>query len=258
MIGVKSLIIKKITNKIIAAVLSLSAAIAALTSVCSSADETYVPDYQALTDELIILVNEARAEHGVKPVYAVPVLNELAYERAMECSIFFSHTRPDYSEFGTILQEYQLEYYCGAENIGAGSTRPEDIFEAWKNSPDHWETILSEEYTHMGASAYYDPDSTYVWYWQQTFLGYNGEYEGQYLPQRYVVTPACCGDIDGDGTVTSLDFVLLLKLLQGEVILNELQVQSADCMYDGALTIADAVVLKKFILNMYDSLPRYP
>ncbi len=251
-------IIKKITKKTAAAALSIIAALTPLSSSYSSAGDLYVPDYQALTDEIIILVNEARAEHGVKPVYAVPVLNEVALVRAMECAVYFSHTRPDSSAFQTILDEYQLKYYGGAENIAAGSPTAEEVFELWKNSPDHWATILNENYTHMGASAYYDPDSDYVWYWQQTFLAYDKEYEGQYLPERYVVTPACCGDIDGDGTVTSLDFVLLLKLLQEEVILNELQIASADCMRDGALTIADAIVLKKYLLNVYDTLPRYP
>ena len=209
-------------------------------------------------NELIVLVNEAREEAGVKPLYAVPILNDASLVRALECVETFSHYRPDGSMFNTVLNEYSISYYGAAENIAAGNSTAESTFEQWKNSPNHWKAILNENYTHIGVGFCYQNNTIYGWYWEQLFIACNDEIEGQYLPERYAVVPASCGDLDGDGEISSLDFVLLLKLLKKKVILNDLQVKSADCMFDGALTIADAVVLKKYILGIYDTLPRYP
>ncbi|MBQ8297902.1 MAG: SCP-like extracellular [Ruminococcus sp.] len=211
-----------------------------------------------MAEEIVILVNEARAENGLNPVYMVPVLNEAGLVRAMETAGYFSHKRPDNSSFATVFDEYQISYKAAAENIAAGSSTAEETFNQWKNSPNHWKTILNESYTHMGVGVYYDPDSDYWWYWEQLFIASDEVFEGQTLPERYKVVPAGFGDIDGDGVITSLDYTLLLKLIQKKVVLNDLQIESADCMRDGAVTIADAIVLKKYLLHFYDDLPRYP
>lgn len=217
-----------------------------------------INDYQAMVDEMIILVNEARAEAGLKPVYAVPTLNTAALQRAIECSETFSHIRPDSSRFYTVLDEWDVYYSAAAENIAAGSSTAEETFEQWRNSTNHWQTIINEKYTHMGVGICFDPDSEYGWYWEQFFIKTDAEIDGQYIPEKHTIMPACTGDIDGDGSITSLDLVLLLKLLGKEVILNDYQLESADCMKDGAHTIADAIVLRKYILGKYESLPVYP
>lgn len=110
----------------------------------------------------------------------------------------------------------------------------------------------------MGVGVCYQEGTVYGWYWEQLFIATDEELEDQYIPEREEVVPSCSGDLDGDGYVTSFDFILLIKLLQDKVILNDLQVEAADCMYDGAVTIADAVVPRKYLLHIYDSLPRYP
>ncbi len=215
-------------------------------------------DFQALADEIVVLVNEARAELGLKSVYAVPMLNELSAIRAEETLELMSHYRPDGTMFNSILDENEVFYMAAGENIASGGNTAEMTFEQWKNSPSHWATITNESYTHIGVSVVYAEGTPYVWYWEQLFIASDQELEGQYLPERYATVPVSYGDIDGDGYVTSLDYILLIRLLKKEVVLNDLQVESADCMYDMALTIADAVVLKKYLLGAYDSLPIYP
>ncbi|MCD7811837.1 MAG: CAP domain-containing protein [Ruminococcus sp.] len=236
----------------------------AVTSVCvefcrrPAYAEEIVPDYFNIVEEMVILVNEARTEAGLKPVYAVPVLNNASLVRTLECVDYFSHTRPDGTGFYTVLEEYQISCMGAAENIAAGNTTVEATFEQWKNSSGHWANIMNENYTHMGVGVCYQEGTVYGWYWEQLFIATDEELEDQYIPEREEVVPGCCGDLDGDGYVTSFDFILLIKLLQDKVILNDLQVEAADCMYDGAVTIADAVVLRKYLLHIYDSLPRYP
>lgn len=247
--------IKKTAAFISAAVIVLAgASFAPAEQVCC--ETTF--DYQEYIDEVVILVNEARVEAGLNPVYAVPILHECSAIRAEETTVVFSHYRPDSTKFSSILNEYGIPWNSTGENNAAGSNTPEGAFEQWRNSPDHWATILNENYTHIGVGVCYAEDSVYGWYWEQLFIATDTTFEDQYLPERYVTTPASYGDIDGDGYVTSFDLILMMKLLKHEIVLNELQLESADCMKDAAHTIADAVVLKKYLLGEYDSLPISP
>lgn len=240
-----------------------SAAAAAVAITCAASPAGFVcaqnvPDYPSLAEEIVILVNEARADAGLNPVYAAPLLYDAAEVRAIESVEKFSHYRPDSTLFNTVLDEYQFFYSGAAENIAAGNSTPEATFEQWKNSPDHWSSIMNPSYTHMGVGVYYEEGTEYGWYWEQLFIASDAALEGQYIPERTPIVPISYGDIDGDGIITSFDYLLLLKLVNKQVVLNDLQVESADCMRDGAVTVADAVVLKKYLLEIYDTLPIYP
>jgi uncharacterized protein YkwD len=250
--------LKKICTKIILILMTFSIALS-FGNYQSTHATLAIDEYQATLDEMVILINEAREEAGMKPLYEVPVLNNASLVRDLESVEVFSHTRPDGSEFQTVLNEYQITSYKGAaENLAAGSPTVEETFEQWKNSPPHWASMMNSAYTHIGVSYCYDDDSTYGWYWHIILIATDDEMDEQYVPERYAVVPSCCGDVDGDGAVSTCDFILVIESLKKNVILNDLQLESADCMQDGAVTIADAIVLKKYILGIYDSLPRVP
>lgn len=251
-------VFNKYVKKMISAVSAAAVAAACAAFPCSFAGAQSDSDYSDFADEIVILVNEARIEAGLKPVYAVPMLNDAAKIRAEESVECFSHYRPDSTMFNTVLDGYDISYSGAAENIAAGNSTPEATFEQWKNSTNHWNSIMNESYTHLGVGVYYDEGTEYGWYWEQLFIATDEELEGQYLPERNPIVPVSCGDIDGDGIVTSLDYILLMKLVKKQVVLNDLQVESSDCMKDEAITIADAVVLKKYLLGIYNTLPVYP
>lgn len=235
-----------------------SAFVCMTVQVCS-AEQSQEELLESYADEVVVLVNEAREENGLAPVYAVPVLHEVAAVRAQESTVLFDHFRPDGRYFNTAFDDFGVVYSAAAENIAAGNITPEETFEQWKNSPLHWGNILNASYTHIGVSIYCDENTELGWYWAQAFSASpTGEMEGQYLPVREEAVPVCCGDIDGDGVITSFDFLLLEKALKKNVVLTELQLQSADCMLDGTLTIADAIVLKKYLFNVYQMLPVEP
>lgn len=243
-----NLIVKKVT----AFIAAVTAAI-----VCTIPMNTFAAEettqQEDLINEMLYLVNEARTEAGLKPLYTISILNESADIRAEECSESFSHTRTDSTTFNTILDSNSIPYGVAGENIAAGSSTAEATFEQWKNSPSHWANIMNENYTHIGVGVAYAPGTEYGWYWEQLFIGNDSEVEGQYVPERNVVTPACCGDIDGDGNITSLDFSILVKYLKHEVVLNDLQISSADCLQDGVITVVDAIILRKYLLGEYSS-----
>lgn len=251
-------VLEKYVKKIVSATAAAVVAVTCASFPTDSSDALTVPDYPALADEIVVLVNEARIEAGLNPLYVVPVLNDAAEIRVLESVEYFSHYRPDSTLFNTVLDEYQISYSAAAENIAAGLSTPEETFEQWKNSPNHWKSIMNEAYTHIGVGVCYEDDSEYGWYWEQLFIATDQELEGQYLPEKYAVVPVSYGDVDGDGILSVFDLQLLIKRLNKQIVLNDLQMESTDCMKDGALTIADAVVLKKYLVNVYDTLPVYP
>ncbi|MDE5558120.1 MAG: SCP-like extracellular [Ruminococcus sp.] len=246
------------------AITALTTAIVAVTAnsftfTTRAVEET--PDFKEMTDKVIYLVNEARAEAGLDPIYAVPYLSELATERAEECVVSFSHTRTNGDNFDYIIDYDKAPWIWAGENIASGMNTPEATFEQWRNSPSHWAAIMDPVYTHMGVGVTYDPNSKYGWYWDQLFISIDtleapdGKMDGQYYPDEYQIIPCATGDIDGDGVVDSFDFVMLCRYLNGQTTLNPRQLESAEIFKDGAVTYADALYLRKYILGAIDTIP---
>ena len=230
-------------------------------TITANATSTEIPDYQAMTDRIVYLVNEARAEAGLDPIYAVPYLSDLAEERAEECVGTFSHTRANGDDFSEIIDLDKAPWIGVGENIASGMSTPEATFEQWRNSPSHWKSIMNPDYTHMGVGITYDPDSKYGWYWTQLFIAVDtfeapdGKLDGQYYPDEYQMMPCATGDINGDGMVDSFDFVMLCQYLNGQITLNPRQVESADILVDGVITYSDAAYLRKYILGAVETIP---
>lgn len=213
------------------------------------------PDLSAYADEIIVLLNEERERLGVEPLRAVPVLNEVGMMRARETVELFDHYRPDGSLFNTALDEYGVSYGNAAENIAAGNSTPEATFGQWMNSSGHYGNMTSADYTHIGVGVCYAEGTKYGWYWEQIFISSDEEFDDEYIPQKHEVTPVSSGDLNGDGDVSSLDLVVMRQKLAKTKDLNAKQIESADCMKDGVITRADAVVLTGYIEKVYDTLP---
>lgn len=207
-------------------------------------------------DRIAYLVNSARAEAGVEPLLVAPYLNECADIRARECAEVFGHTRPNGDRGIYIVDDEVILHSATAENIAAGNDTPEDTFEQWKNSERHWAAILSPDYNYIGIGVYYDPDSTYKWYWTQLFIEADDTVENAYLPSEYQAVPKCPGDLTGDGRVDSFDYIIMRRELVNRFRgLNTLQQESADVMDDGSLNISDLVIMRGYILGKFKHLP---
>lgn len=252
-------IFKRVITALTTAVMAVTAS--GITNVFGANASDEEPDFTEMAERVIYLVNEARAEAGLDPIYAVPYLSELATVRAEECVESFSHSRTNGESFVTIVDYEEAPWITAGENIASGMSTPEETFEQWRNSPSHWAAIMSPEFTHMGVGVAYDPDSTYRWYWEQlfikvdTFESPDGTIEGQYIPDPYKIVPQSTGDIDGDGIIDSFDYVLLCRYLNKQVTLNPLQVESADILQDGVVTYSDAAYLRKYILGEIEEVP---
>lgn len=113
------------------------------------------------------LVNEARANAGLKPLTLDKNITRAAQVRAVETEKSFSHTRPDGRHFSTALGEAGVSYRGAGENIAWGQKTPEQVMDGWMNSPGHRANILNENFTSIGVGYY--QNSNGVNYWSQLF-----------------------------------------------------------------------------------------
>ncbi len=119
------------------------------------------------------LVNNARKEAGLKELWYSARVHEVCELRTGELTYYYSHTRPDGTKFSTAFKEKGIKYTICGENIAYGKNMfktPEEVFQAWMESPSHKDNILNPEYecAAFGLSILKVGKDTY-YYWSQEF-----------------------------------------------------------------------------------------
>lgn len=122
----------------------------------------------AFESEVIRLVNEARAQNGLKPLSANWELSRVARYKSQDMvdRRYFSHTSPTYGTPFQMIKSFGLTYRTAGENIAYGQSSPQAVFNAWMNSSGHRANILNSSYTKIGVG--YVPSGHY---WTQLFIG---------------------------------------------------------------------------------------
>lgn len=141
--------------------------------------EVFGPQNAAFEEQLIVLVNEARAAENLPPLKSSSELNDAAryHARDMAEDEYFEHHTFDRvngnlvlaCEWNTRIRLYYGDYMRLGENIARGYPTPESVFQGWMDSDGHRGNILHEDYREIGIG-YYNT------YWSQVF----GEREGVY------------------------------------------------------------------------------
>ncbi len=119
-------------------------------------------DSQAAAKAAFDLVNAKRQEAGLGALTWNSGLEQASAVRAVEASQFFSHTRPDGSDWWTVNSN--LMY---GENLAKGYASANEAVTAWMNSPTHKANIMDAEFT-SGAIAIHI-GSNGQWFWAQEF-----------------------------------------------------------------------------------------
>ncbi len=114
-------------------------------------------------EQMLALVNQSRSEHGASSLTLDSKLCDAANKRAQEIATKFSHTRPDGRDCFTVLDEFGISCYGCGENIAAGSSDANSIFNMWMNSSGHRANILNSSYRYIGIGKYGN-------YWVQLFI----------------------------------------------------------------------------------------
>ncbi len=117
--------------------------------------------------QVVKLVNVERVKAGLSELAIDEKTEAAALVRAKEIKQSFSHTRPNGSQFSTVLKEQGVSYRGAGENIAWGQKSPEEVVTAWMNSEGHRANILNAKFTHIGVGYYQDAKGTN--YWSQLF-----------------------------------------------------------------------------------------
>lgn len=120
-----------------------------------------VSDYQ---QEVLRLVNVERAKEGLSPLEYYFPGQAAADIRAKEIDTKFDHERPDGTMCFTALNEQGITYYHAGENIAYGFSTPQEVVNAWMNSPGHRANILSGDFNYIIVGVYKTG-------WVQLFIG---------------------------------------------------------------------------------------
>ena len=117
--------------------------------------------------QVVDLVNKERTKKGLNKLTLDTNLQKAAQIRAKEIETSFSHTRPNGSNFSTVLSELNISYRGSGENIAWGQASPEAVMDAWMNSSGHRANIMNSSFTKIGVGYY--QNSAGRKYWSQLF-----------------------------------------------------------------------------------------
>ncbi|MBQ2638838.1 CAP domain-containing protein [Candidatus Saccharibacteria bacterium] len=123
-------------------------------------------------DEVLKLVNNERAKNGLPGLAWGSSTASASETRARELVSKYAHTRPDGSEWKTVLNIPEGNY--AGENIaaGAGVPSPSTVVNAWMNSASHRANILNSNFRYMSVGIVFDINSANKIYWAQIFSSY--------------------------------------------------------------------------------------
>ncbi|MBR0574691.1 MULTISPECIES: CAP domain-containing protein, partial [Pasteurellaceae] len=120
--------------------------------------------------------NEYRQAVGKPPLEWDEKLAAYAQMRSQELVKQYGHTRPNGTDSSS---EIIITYGAVGENIAVGQDNAEDVSLGWKNSPGHYRSMISGNFSRIGIGLVRVPKASdpqgYTYYWTQTFGGGNAE-----------------------------------------------------------------------------------
>lgn len=125
-------------------------------------------DLHAYEQGVFDLTNEERVKNGLAPFKMDKALSDVAREKSndMKQKGYFDHQSPTYGSPFDMMKQFGITYQSAGENIAMGQRSPEEVVQAWMNSPGHRANILNGSFTHLGVG-YIENGN----YWTQLFIG---------------------------------------------------------------------------------------
>lgn len=109
-------------------------------------------------NEMFNYINDYRVQNGLKKLEYDFSLAEPAMIRAAECSVNFSHTRPNGKSWTTAIQWES----SAAENIAMGFTNPREATDGYYGSESHRINMMGD-YTRMGVGVFTADNGMTYW-----------------------------------------------------------------------------------------------
>ncbi len=125
----------------------------------------------AVEKEVVTLVNAERTKRGLKPLAIDSKLCEIARLKSQDMitNKYFSHQSPTYGSPFDMMKKFGVSYRTAGENIAAGYSTAQAVFDGWMNSSGHRANILNPAYTKIGVGL--AKGGNYGSYWTQEFTG---------------------------------------------------------------------------------------
>ncbi|MGE8000968.1 CAP domain-containing protein [Lysinibacillus sp. NPDC093190] len=137
------------------------------TAPSQSTPSTTTSDVNAFEQEVVKLTNAERTKAGLAPFKTDDQLMAAAREKSqdMQSKNYFSHTSPTFGSPFDRMKALGITYKSAGENIAQGQRTPQEVVQAWMDSPGHRANILNEKFTHIGVGYVKSGN-----YWTQQFI----------------------------------------------------------------------------------------
>ena len=122
----------------------------------------------AYEKKVVELTNAERAKQGLAPLTLDTELSKVARTKSqdMKNKNYFDHTSPTYGSPFDMMKSFGISYKSAGENIAMGQKTPEQVVQAWMDSPGHRANIMNSSFTHIGVGYVASGN-----YWTQQFIG---------------------------------------------------------------------------------------
>ncbi|MFZ5351157.1 MAG: SafA/ExsA family spore coat assembly protein [Bacillota bacterium] len=129
-----------------------------------------ISDVKTLENEVIRLVNAERSRRGLQLLKGNWQLSRCARYKSQDMinHNYFAHNSPTYGTPFDMMKAFGLNYSAAGENIAKGQRTPQEVMNAWMNSPGHRSNILSPAYLEIGVGL--AKDKAGRMYWTQMFM----------------------------------------------------------------------------------------
>ena len=121
----------------------------ATTETTATATAPSVSNYER---QVVELVNVERQKNDLAPLTLDPAISNVARIKSKDMSDnnYFAHQSPTYGSAADMLTQHGIKYSAWGENIAAGQRTPDEVVNAWMNSPGHRANILASHFTKIG------------------------------------------------------------------------------------------------------------
>lgn len=129
-----------------------------------------IDDVKTLEQQVITLVNKQRSAHGLSMLASNWELCRVARYKSQDMinKGYFGHTSPTYGSPFRMMESFGIRFSAAGENIAYGQRTPQEVMNAWMNSPGHRANILSPTYNQIGVGVAKTSNGTF--YWTQEFI----------------------------------------------------------------------------------------
>ncbi|WP_339194706.1 CAP domain-containing protein [Solibacillus sp. FSL R5-0449] len=117
--------------------------------------------------QVVDLTNAERTKAGLKPLEMHTPLMGVAHAKSadMAKNNYFSHTSPTFGSPFDQIKSAGISYRSAGENIAQGQRTPQQVVQAWMDSPGHRQNIMNANFTHIGVGFVEEG-----YYWTQQFI----------------------------------------------------------------------------------------